>query len=110
MGQFFTSETNSQTKQILKRNGHVRIYHIRTFIKGNLAHKCMGLYVLCLLFDLDIFNTLEMKNIGNTAQSWSHRGHKIQFENPLNFGFPNDSLCDVSTLGNSFLRKKEFLS
>ena len=34
----------------------------------------------------------------------------MQFGNPLKFGFPNDSLCDVITLGNSLLRYMEFLS
>ena len=40
----------------------------------------------------------------------NHRGLKVQFGNPLWIGYPNYSLCDVITLGKSFLRKMEFLS
>ena len=79
-------------------------------LKGNLAHTFTDPYFLCFFFDLDVSNILITKNIGNTGQLWSHRGEKIQFGNPLNFGYPNDSLCDVITLGNYFLMKMEFLS
>ena len=34
-------------------------------IKGNLAHKCMELYFLCLSFHLDVYNMMKAKNIGN---------------------------------------------
>ena len=30
----------------------------------------------------------------------NHRELEVQFGNPLEFGFPNYSLCDVITLGN----------
>ena len=30
----------------------------------------------------------------------NHRGLKVQFENPLKFGYPNHSLCDAINLGN----------
>ena len=79
-------------------------------IKGNLAHNFMDLYFLCLSFHLDISNMLKRKYIGNTGLPASHRGEKIQFGNPFKFGFPNHSPCDVITLGNSLLTKREFLS
>ena len=79
-------------------------------LKGNLAHNFMDLYFLCLSFHLDISNMLKTKYIGNTGLPASHRGEKIQFGNPFKFGFPNHSPCDVITLGNSLLTKREFLS
>ena len=37
------------------------------YIKGNLAHKFMIFYFLCLSFHVDISNTLITKNIENTG-------------------------------------------
>ena len=88
------------------RNPYVSI----VLFKGNLAHNIMDLYFLCLSFNLDISNMLKTKYIGNTGLPASHRGEKIQFGNPFKFGFPNHSPCDVITLGNSLLTKREFLS
>ena len=34
-------------------------------VKGNLAHKVMALYFLCVSFHVDIYNMLETKDIGN---------------------------------------------
>ena len=34
-------------------------------LKGNLAHKFMDIYFLCLSFHLDIYDMLKTKNIGN---------------------------------------------
>ena len=72
--------------------------------KGNLAHKFTDLYLVCLSFHLDISNMLKANIIGNVGLPTSLRGYKIQFGNSLKFGFPNDSLCDVITLGNSLLK------
>ena len=36
-------------------------------LKGNLAHKFMILYFLCLSFHFDISNTLKTKNIENSG-------------------------------------------
>ena len=76
--------------------------------KGNLAHNFMDLYFLCLSFHLDIYNMLKTKNIGNFGEPARHRGDKIQIGNPFKLGFPNYSPCDVITLGNSLLKKREF--
>ena len=70
------------------------------FLKGNLAHKFMDVYFLWLSFHLDITNRLETKRNGNTGYPMNHRGLEVQFGNPLKFGFPNYSLCDVITLRN----------
>ena len=34
-------------------------------LKGNLAHKFMDRYFLCVSLHLEIYNMLETKNIGN---------------------------------------------
>ena len=48
------------------RNGCVALSNLG--VKGNLAHKFAGPYFLCFfLFDLDVFNTLKRKNIGNNS-------------------------------------------
>ena len=84
--------------------------YIIILLKGNLAHNFMDFYFLCLSFHLDISNMLKTKYIGNTGLPASHRGEKIQFGNPFKFAFPYHSPCDVITLGNSLLTKREFLS
>ena len=96
---------------IFKEKGRTQVQCYRKLdLKGNLAHNLMDLYFLCLSFHLDISNMLKTKYIGNTGVPASHRGEKIQFGNPFKFGFPNHSPCDVITLGNSLLTKREFLS
>ena len=73
--------------------------------KGNLAHKLTGLYFLCFSFRLDIFNTLNAKIVEILINLGATHGRKFSFGNPLNFGFPNDYLGDIITLGNSLKRK-----
>ena len=60
----------------------------------------MDVYFLWLSFHLDISNSLENKINGNIGEPMSHSGLEVQFGNPLKFGFPNYSLCDVISLGN----------
>ena len=70
----------------------------------------MNLYLLCLSFHLKLSNMSKKKDNGNTGQPASHRGERILFGNPFKFGFPKDSPCDGTTLANSLLWKREFLS
>ena len=70
----------------------------------------MDVNYLCLSIHLDISNKLKKKYIGNTGQPIGNRGNKVKFGNPHKFGFPNDSLCAVITMGNSLIRLMELLS
>ena len=40
---------------------------VSAMLKGNLAHKFMIFYFVCLSFHFDISNTLKTKNIENTG-------------------------------------------
>ena len=74
--------------------------------KGNLAHKFTDLYFWCFSTHLDIVKALKTKTIVNNGATGGNTSNRKS----LNQGFPNDSLCDVITLGNSLLREIEFLS
>ena len=75
------------------------------FAKGNLAHKCMCHHFSYFLIPLDIFKALKMKILKILVNLRATGGRKSNFEIHLvNFGFQNDSLCDVIIFGNSLSR------
>ena len=69
-----------------------------TLFKGNLAHNFVPHCLLYFSSNLDIIKPSKVRNLENIGLIRSCGRNTMKFENPPQYGFPNESLCDVIKL------------